>query len=70
MIKLIIKDGVFEENNIDHNIYTADKIYKILKKNNVPYFKLSKEYIVDLIIKQNICEFKADKKTNCLSINL
>jgi hypothetical protein len=56
IMKNLNSENIFEENNIDSNYYTPDKIYRIIKKNNVPYFMLSKECIVDLIIKQNLCE--------------
>jgi hypothetical protein len=58
IIKILNSENLLEENNMDSSYYTSDKIYKIIKKNNIPYFLLSKESIVDMIIKQNIFEQK------------
>jgi hypothetical protein len=58
IIKILNSENIFEENNLDPNYYTSNKIYKIIKKNNLPYFMLSMESIVDLIIKHNLSEQK------------
>jgi 3'-phosphoadenosine 5'-phosphosulfate sulfotransferase (PAPS reductase)/FAD synthetase len=44
---------VFEENCLDPNYYTSDKIYKMIKKNNVPYNELSKDLIIEMILNFN-----------------
>lgn len=50
ILKVLQKENVFEEHGIDSNVYTSDKIYKIIKKNNVPYTTLCKDVILDQII--------------------
>jgi hypothetical protein len=65
ILKILFKENVFEENNIDAGQYTAEKIYKIIKRQNISYDSLCKETIVDLIIKHNI-QNKNDKDTSKL----
>jgi hypothetical protein len=75
IIKILVKDNVFEENNINVEQYTAEKIYKIIKRQGISYDSLCKEAIVDLIIKHNIQnkndkDIKLERSSNSLSIYL
>jgi hypothetical protein len=44
------KENFFEQYGINSNFYNSDKIYKIIKKNNVPYTTLCKDVILDEIL--------------------
>ncbi len=50
VLKLINKDNLLKNNNIDTDKYNSDKIYKIIKKYKIPYNTLTKESILNLII--------------------
>ncbi len=54
IVKNLINENVFEDNNIDQNYYSSERIYKLIKKNGVPFHELSKDTIVDIIIKHNL----------------
>jgi hypothetical protein len=64
ILKTLTKENVFKENNIDPVFYNSDRIYKIIKKQNIPYNSLNKESIVDLIIKHNIHTKEGTGKRN------
>jgi hypothetical protein len=51
---MLLKERIFIDNNIDPAVYTPERIYKIMKKQQVPYDVLSKESIVDMILKHDI----------------
>lgn len=54
IVKILHKEKVFVENNIDPSVYTAERIYKIMKGQQIPYDALSKDSIIDMILKHDI----------------
>ena len=54
IVKNLINENVFEENNLDQQFYNLDMIYKLIIKNNISFHELSKDRIIDLLIKHNI----------------
>jgi hypothetical protein len=54
MVKTLINENVFEDNNIDQNYYNSERIYKLIKKNNISFAQLSKDTIIDVILKNNL----------------
>jgi hypothetical protein len=50
---VILKEDLFKTNEIDPLLYTSEKIYKIIKKQKIPYNSLSKDSIVHLIMNHN-----------------
>jgi hypothetical protein len=52
-----MKEGFFKANGIDHDLYTADRIYKILKKESIQIEDIKKDLIIALI-------FKDEKQAN------
>lgn len=49
-MKALHQENVFQQKGIDSGYYNSDRIYKIIKKNNIPYNLLSKDIILDLIL--------------------
>ena len=54
IVKTLVNDNYFEDNNIDQNYYNSEKIYKLIKKQNISFHQLSKDSIIDIIIKHNL----------------
>jgi hypothetical protein len=54
ILKNLHKDNVFQMNGIDADFYSSERIYKILKRQNVPYKSISRETISDVILKHHI----------------
>jgi hypothetical protein len=50
MLKQINKDNLLKSNGIDPNKYNSDRVYKMIKKNKIPYNSLNKEAILGMII--------------------
>lgn len=50
ILKLINRDNLLKNNNIDPNKYNSDKVYKIIKKFKIPYNTLTKDSILTLIL--------------------
>jgi CRISPR-associated protein Cas8b1/Cst1 subtype I-B len=70
MLKQINKDNLLKTNGIDVNKYNSDRVYKMIKKNKLPYNSLNKESILQMIInyernsKANKAEALLNKKTH------
>ena len=54
VVKVLNKEGVFEQSNLDKDFYSSDRIYKMIKKEQIPFDLLCKDSILDLIIKHDI----------------
>ena len=50
LLKLLNKENLLKENNIDQNKYNSDRIYRMIKKFKIPYNSLSKESLLALVI--------------------
>jgi len=50
MLKQINKDNMLKSNGIDPNKYNSDRVYKMIKKNKLPYNSLNKEAILAMIM--------------------
>lgn len=51
LLKSINKEGLLSINDIDLNKYNADKIYFLIKKHKIPYKKINKETVLNMILK-------------------
>ena len=51
ILKQILKEKIFDNSNINFNLYNVDKIYFLLKKYNITYDNINMENIVHLIFK-------------------
>jgi hypothetical protein len=50
MLKQINKDNLLKANGIDPNKYNSDRVYKMIKKNKIPYNSLNKEAMLGMIL--------------------
>ena len=50
MLKQLNKENLLKNNSVDINKYNSDHVYKIIKKNKLPYNSLNKESILALIV--------------------
>jgi hypothetical protein len=50
MLKQINKDNLLKTNGIDPNKYNSDRVYKMIKKNKIPYNSLNKDNILTMIL--------------------
>jgi hypothetical protein len=50
MLKQLNKENLLKNNSVDVNKYNSDYVYKIIKKNKLPYNNLNKESIMALIV--------------------
>jgi hypothetical protein len=50
MLKNLNKEKALKNNNLNPDEYNAEKVYKIIKKMNVPYNSLNKDIILKIII--------------------
>lgn len=51
ILKQISKEGLLSYNGIDSNKYNSDKVYSLIKKNKIPYTKINKDTVLNMIIK-------------------
>ena len=51
ILKQISKEGLLRYNGIDCNKYNSDKVYALIKQNNIPYTKINKDTVLSMIIK-------------------
>lgn len=51
ILKQINKEGLLTYNGIDCNKYNSDKIYVLIKKNKIPYKKINKDTVLNMLIK-------------------
>jgi hypothetical protein len=50
ILKQINKDSMLKTSGIDPNKYNSDRVYKMIKKNKIPYNNLNKEAIMGMIL--------------------
>lgn len=50
LLKALIKEDLLRANAIESNKYNSDKLYKLIKKFQVPYHSLTKETILEIIL--------------------
>jgi len=50
MLKTLNKENLLKVNFLDLNKYNSDYVYKIIKRNKIPYNTLNKDSILNLII--------------------
>lgn len=64
MLKQLNKENLLKANSIDMNKYNSDYVYKIIKKNKLPYNNLNKDTILNLIINhdKNVKNGKLDSQ--------
>ena len=51
VLKQISKEGLLEYNGIDCNKYNSDRVYVLIKKNKIPYSKINKDTVLNMIIR-------------------
>ena len=51
ILKQISKERLLRYNGIDCNKYNSDKVYALIKQNNIPYTKINKDTVLSMIIK-------------------
>ena len=66
-MKVLSKESIFEQDCLDRRFYNSDRIYRMIKKEQVPFNILSKDSILDLILKHDMTRpRKGNKyKRNC-----
>jgi hypothetical protein len=64
MLKQLNKENLLKANSIDVNKYNSDYVYKIIKKNKIPYNNLNKDSILSLVINhdKNVKNGKVDSQ--------
>jgi hypothetical protein len=59
LLKLLIKDNIFKSKNIDVQKYNSDILYKMIKNSKISYEMLTKEVLLDVILKaESNCKMK------------
>lgn len=53
ILKQLNKDNCFKTFKIDSSKYNSEKIYRLIKKNKLPYNTLTKEGVLELILKND-----------------
>ena len=51
ILKQISKEGLLAYNGIECNKYNSDKVYVLIKRNKIPYTKINKDTVLNMIIK-------------------
>jgi hypothetical protein len=64
---MLFKDGIFEQSKLNKQSYTSENIYKMIKKRKIPFNELSRDTILDLILKNDMLtpRNKTKNKSNC-----
>jgi len=58
-LKCIIKENIHKAKNIDIHKYNSDILYKMIKTSKISYEMLSKEVLLDVIVKSETnCKLK------------
>ena len=66
ILKTLLQENLNYEKGLDLRYYTSDRIYKIIKKNNIPYTILSKDIIRDMILLDNRSESENQTKSKAI----